>query len=263
MGGQLIGACADDFNLPVKQALQACSRIGFRAVEIGAARGEITPKTLSESGKKHLVRMCRNLGLSPVGLTLERGGPGWADASVVDQRVEQAKLVLELAAGLDVAIVSVQVGSLLGREGTAAPHAVEAIRSVADHADRVGTLFAVQTGADVPADLAETLEHIACPALRVCVDPATLTRFGYDPVDAVESLAAVIGLSRVGDATAGRADRPGMETTLGRGQLDLHRYIAGLAAADYFGPLMLRRRESHHAIRDLETDLHHLRRALE
>ena len=209
---------------------------------MGAAAGEISPSQLSESGRRHLARMCRNLGLSVAALSAE--SLGLADPRTVDECVARTLPVLELAADLRVPVVVADVGPITDRD-TEEPSsiAVDALRALADHAGRVGTRLALQTGPDSPEGLGGVLNAVDCPWLGVCVDPAMLVRYGHSPSAAIERLAEALLLSHLGDATSGGRGRTGLETQLGQGQLDLPAFLADLSAAGYHGPLILRRRD--------------------
>lgn len=242
----------NDFHLPVKRGLEQAARLGFGAVELDAASGEVSPSQMSESGRRHLSRFCRNLGLGLAALSADVGPGGLANAAAVDAHVERTLRILELAAALHVPVVTADAGSMVDpRSGEPSAVALDALRAIADHADRVGTIFGLQSGPDSPDALHRLFREIGCPSLKVCLDPAMLARFGHVPLEAVGALAEDIALSHLGDATLGRPERPGLETQLGRGQLDLPAYLAELAAAGYVGPLILRRRDSQRPVEDL------------
>ena len=249
---QRIGVGVDDFRLPIKEGLARAARLGFNAVELGAGGGEIAPARLSESGRRHLARMCGNLGLTTAALTADVGGPGLSDAAGVSARVELTVDVLTLAADLHVPVVCADVGQMVDpNTGEPDPVALDAIKAIGERADRLGTIFAIQTGADAPEHLAPLLSAIACPSLAVCMDPARLIGLGHDPMAGLQPLAEWIMLSHLGDATRGRPGHAGIETPLGQGQLDLPRYLAELSATPSNSPLILRRRDSRRPIDDL------------
>ena len=121
---QRIGVGVDDFRLPVKEGLERAARLGFNAVELAAAVGEVSPANLSESGRRHLARLCGNLGLATAALTADPGGPGLSDAATVDARVELTGRVLALAADLHVPVVCADVGRMVD-PNTGEPDPVE------------------------------------------------------------------------------------------------------------------------------------------
>lgn len=256
MQTQRVGVAVDDFGLPVKDGLQRAAHLGFRAVEIGATTGDVQPEQLSESGRRHLVRYLNNLGLAGAALSAEPGGPGLADPGVVDARVNQTRKIIELAAELGFRVVTAEVGRLVDPEtDEILPIARDALQALGNHADRVGTFLAIQTGVDAPGKLYDALAAICSPSLQVCLDPAQLARSGHDPVAAIGPLANEIALSHFGDATLGGPASPGLETALGRGSIDLAALVAGLSDAGYSGPLILRRRDAHDPIRDLAAGI--------
>ena len=252
MDQQRVGVGVDDFRLPVKEALRWAARLGFGAVQIGVARGQASPGQMSQSGRRHLVRACHTLGLSMAALADEPGGPGISDAAAADAHVERARMILELAADLGVAVVAANVGPVLDPvTGEPAPLAVEALRAIAEQADRVGTVYALQTGVDAPRGMRGALEALDCPWVRACLDPAQLACCGHDPVQAVAVLADWIALAHVADATMGGPAGGGVETRLGLGQIDLPAYLAELAGTACGGPLILRCRRSPEPVQDL------------
>jgi sugar phosphate isomerase/epimerase len=232
--------------------LEQAAGLGFAAVELDAAAGETSPTELTESGRRHLARFCGNLGLDLAALSADVGPGGLADPAAVDAHVDRTRRVLELAADLRIPVVTADVGYLVDpRSGEPSPVVADALRAIAEHADRVGTIFGLQSGPDPPDSLHRLLRQMGCPSLKVCLDPAGLARFGHPPIEAVGHLAEDLALSHLGDATFGGPGRPGVETQLGRGQLDLPAFLAELAAAGYLGPLILRRRDSQRPVQDL------------
>jgi len=240
-----LGLGIADLRLPVREGLEQAGRLGYRVVQIGVNRPEVEPARLSESGRRHLARCWSSLGLRASSLADEPGGRGLADSAVVDARVHRTLQVLTLAADLRVPVVTADVGPILDpKTDEPSPTALEALRAIAERADGLGTFFAIETTADRPDGLLRAVQTINCPWVKLCLDPALLACFGHDPMAAVGAAGDAVVLSHLGDAAMGRPDRPGFETPLGEGQVDLHRYLAGLAAGGYAGPLIVRRRES-------------------
>ena len=251
---QTIGVAIDDLRMPAKEGLQQAARMGFRAVEIGAARGELSPSNLSETGRRDVCRYLQNLGLHAAALTADAAGPGLADSAAVDAGVYRIQRILELAADLRVPAVTLNVGRLANAaDDPAASIVTDALKALAEHTDRVGAVLAVQTGPASPDQLRQVLAGVGCPSLRVCLDPAMLACRGHDPSQAVAALADNIALSRLGDAVIGDPERAGAESAIGHGQLDLRTYLANLTAAGYHGPLILRRRDGDRPIDDLAS----------
>lgn len=222
---------------------------------MNARRDEISPANLSESGRRHLKRICSGLGLQAAALTCDAAGSGLADSATVEQYVERTFRVLELAADLGVPVVTGDIGRATDPAGGGIdPTAVGALAAIATQADRVGVLFGVQTGADEPAVLDEVSRLVSAPSLMVCLDPGMLARFGHDPIQAAGTLAEEIVLAHVCDATRGGSERPGIDTALGRGSVDLRAFLAHLEAAGYARPYILRRRGAQRPRADLEAD---------
>jgi sugar phosphate isomerase/epimerase len=259
-----IGLVLEGLGSDVKKAMQSASRLAYRHIELPAGTGEVDPSNLSQTGRRHLSHFVRGLGLELSALGGDPGGARFADLSGLDRALDQTRRVMELALDLHVPVMTTHLGrmdALAGGEAAGFEKTKLLVKELADLADRTGTRLAIETAAN-PALLARVLREVNCPALGACYDPASLLINGYDPIGGVESLANDLVLARARDAIAGSGARPGYETALGEGQIDLESYLAALEAAGHRRPPFVRRTASQNALQDLEQAKAHLDRLL-
>lgn len=234
-----VGIVLDSFGQPVKDSLQSAARLAFHEVELPAA-GEVDPATLSRTGRRHLMHYVNGLGLRLSALGGASGGGGFDDGGRIEQRLDQTRRVVEMAAELKVPVVTTH----LGRVDDAAIQrglVVEAVRELADLADRTGTFVALETSAADPQALGRLLRDIDAPGVGACYDPAGLLIDGFDPFSGFESLADRIRSARIRDAVPGHGRRPGRETPIGQGQIDFAQYLALLDQAGFRSAPFIRR----------------------
>jgi sugar phosphate isomerase/epimerase len=74
---------------------------------------------------------------------------------------------------------------------------------------------------------------------------------GVNPLSPMERLAGQIALIHFRDATMGSTDQSGSETRLGEGEVDLRGIVSALEAAEYAGPLFVRRTDTNNPIQEL------------
>ncbi len=240
-----LGVAADDFGLGPKQGLQAAARLGYAVVQLDATRGQIEPSSLSKSGERHLLRFVNGLGLDLATLGGHMGASGFTDPATLDQRINKTRQLLELAARLRVPVVTSSLGALPDDpDDRRRRSAIEAIEHLGEHADKTGTLLALQTAEDAPDALRSFLDGLACPMVRVCYDPGGLLIHGHDPVAGVEALADHIVASHLRDATAGTRAAAGREVRMGGGQLHLPDYLDAMDELQYAGPHIVRRTDA-------------------
>ena len=166
-----------------------------------------------------------------------------ADGSL-ERKVARTLQTLELARDLAVPQVTARVGLPAVKQHALRDLFREALACVAEQADRVGCHFLIETAGNSAQTLSEVLGELNCDHLKLCYDPGELMMAGLDPLAPIELLADDIMLSHIRDATIGTAQRPGQETVLGRGQLNLPAYLAQLEQAGYRGPHLIRRAHS-------------------
>ncbi|MBI4581137.1 MAG: sugar phosphate isomerase/epimerase [Planctomycetes bacterium] len=245
-----LGVVLDSFGQPMKEAIESAARLGFRRIELPAASGPVEPSELGRTGRRHLLRLVRGLGLELSALGGDLGGNRFMDGSRVEERLDRTRAIVELAAELRVPIVTTHLGRLDERAVERGLLA-EVTQQLADLADRTGTFVALETGGADPATLAGLLGRVNAPALGVCYDPASLLIEGFEPLAGIEPLASSILIARARDAVAGSPRHAGREVALGAGQLDLPEYLAALDQAGYRNVPFIRRTESEHPLADL------------
>lgn len=253
MARSLLGVGVHDFRMGTKAALSRAAGMGFGAVEIRAASGDTSPNQLSQSGRRHLERLVRGLGLELSALSAATPGGGLADVKQVDERIAGTKAVLDLARDLSVSTVIVTLGATV--DELARESAINALVEVADHADRTGRRLAIQTHGQSPKALESLLQELRCPSVGVCMDPAALLMMGHDPIECITRLADNVCLSYARDATLGGFDGEGHETRMGDGQLDLPAYLAALDGAGYGGRQIVRRTSAEYPLEDIRHAL--------
>lgn len=255
MSSARIGVVLDSFRQPVKEALASAARLRLPDVEMPAVGGEVDPEELSHTGRRHLRHYVSSLGLQLSALGASLGASGGQD---LERRLDKTRRTVEMAAELGVRVVTTRLGRL-DADTVASGELIEAVEILANVTDRTGTLVALETESCDPQAIAELLKRVDCPTIGTCYDPASLLIDGFDPIAGLEPVADRILIARVRDAVAGTAQRPGRETALGEGQIDLAGYLAGLDQAGYRGGPFLRRTQA----RDPMAELADARRRLE
>jgi len=256
-----IGVVLDSLRRPTKEALSLAARLGLGKIEMSAAAGEVDPDRLSRTGRRHLSRYVENLGLALAALGADEAGGSLTDPTTVERLLDKTRKIMELAAELRVPQVTRSLGRL-DRSTLEKGLVPEAVQYLAELADRTGTRVAIQTAGGDPQLLRELLDQVDSPLVGVCYDPAALVIEGRDGLSAMEPLADRLMLARVSDGVPGAGGRPGYETALGRGQVDLAAYLGSLAGAGYAGALLIRRLHAERPIEEIEQARDRLRSLL-
>lgn len=250
MRGPEVGVVLDSLGQPVKESLLAASRLGLRRVELPAVSGEVSPETLSQSGRRHLGRHAAGLGLQLSALGGDLGGPRFADSIASEERLDRTRRIIEMAAEMRVPVVTTHLGRF-GSDARGRDMLTAVMRELADIADRAGTFMAFETAGVDPGEMVSLVREVNCDWLGVCYDPASLLIDGYDPIEGVGSAAGRILIARARDAVGGSDRRPGHETPLGYGEVDWARYLAMLDQAGYNNAAFIRRTESDRPLQDI------------
>jgi len=228
-----LSAWLDAYGAPVKEALQRAARDGYALAHANTTRPDLDPHALGATGRRHLARFLEGLGLQLGAVAAVFPGAGLADAAHADQRLEQLRATLELARGMN---VRTAVANLAGFSDAArADLAAGVLANVADLADRVGVVVAVEAPGDRFEDLTAALDRLRCPALRAAADSGTV---GPEALTAAATSAAALGAVFLRDAR--RSGGAVEEVPMGTGAVDLAAWLAAAEAAGRDGPVTVR-----------------------
>jgi L-ribulose-5-phosphate 3-epimerase len=126
------------------------------------------------------------------------------------------------------------------------PQAVEAIRAVAEHCQKNGQYFLMETGQETPTTMARMLRDVAMPNLAVGLDTANLILYGKaNPVDAVDILGPHIrGIHAKDGRWPTDPSNLGEEVLIGKGLVNFREVFTRLHRAGYTGAVTIERETS-------------------
>lgn len=241
------GVNISDLRMPGREAILQAARLGFGVIQIDTVGTEFEPRQFGETARRHLRRFVGEQNMEIAALAVDIGGNRMGEDHRLDEGVDRTRQALQMAAQMNVPIVALEPGIIVPDDA----QVVEAMRRIAQEADRAGCFVALQTGYSDPQQLATLLGEVGAPSLRVCYDPAGLLLGGYEALSGIEPLADQVILAYVRDAIGGYGGSPlgnrapvGREASLGEGHIDLTEYVAALHEAGYHGPLIVRRLHS-------------------
>jgi sugar phosphate isomerase/epimerase len=174
--------------------------------------------------------------------TIRKTG-GFGDPATRPERLERLAWALERTRALGLADVSLHAGFLPEPGDPDRKPFLDTLGTVSDMAKARGVIVAFETGQETADLLRRTLDELQCPNLKVNFDPANMLLYDRgDPMRAVEILGPDIRSVHVKDAN--RPSVPGEwgeEVPLGRGQVDIRRFVQALERVGYRGPLCIER----------------------
>lgn len=247
-----IGVDIGDLGGAPKDALRTAAAMSLDAVEVPTVSGDLSPESLSSSGRRHLARFVSGLGLHLAALQADMPGVRLTDPARAEERITRTIRVIELARDVGVGIVTTSAGALTDpQSGELSSLALEGLSRIGAAAESCGVQFAFRPGGDGGERIGETIRAVGCPSLKVGWDPAAMVMRGINPLHAIERYAEYITLFHARDALAGGEDRSGQETALGDGEVDLVGVFDVLRSLEYAGPYILRRTDSQRPVDEL------------
>lgn len=244
-GNDRIAAWLNSYKSAVLPALQAARRDGFSAVQLSAA-GELHPRELTASGRRHLYKILRDLGLHLPSIALEFPGAGLADPASADARIDAFRETLKLCADLRVPLAEVSIAGF--EDARHASLARDVLKHAVEQADRGGVRLAIRSHSDDTITLARELGALDCPTAGLALHTDQLSS-GSALNEQTVRLVASAAL-RDGRRVGGEFE----ETALGRGNVDLPAIVSTLEQEDFQGPLIVRRTSRSAAVDGLRAD---------
>ena len=279
-----IGIIADSLNLPFRESIEKCARLGADGVQIYAVSGEMSPESMTVSERKMKKKIIKDNGLVVSALCGDFGGHGFTRQIENEWRIDASKRVMDLALDLDCNVVTTHIGVVPEDETCETYHILQdSCGELAEYAKKSGGHFAIETGPEPAIRLKRFLDNIGNDGMAVNFDPANLVMVtGDDPVKATETLAKYIVHTHAKDgkmlqkadpkiiydflAEGGIGDlRLGdyfLETPLGEGNVDFALYLKSLISNGYQGFLTIEREVGQNPEQDIALAVRYLKKLI-
>jgi L-ribulose-5-phosphate 3-epimerase len=251
VAGLKIGVFADNLGLPVRRGIEKAAELGAQCFQVFTTKGDLHPNRLDRAGRRNFKQFYEGLGLE-LSATCCDFFTGFTDAEKNPERISLTKPQIDLAADLEVGVITTHIGVVPEDERDPAwPALLSALEEVGAHAEARGVVFATETGPERGPVLARLIERLDTASVRVNFDPANFLIYGFDLWEAVESLKHYVVHSHAKDARRGAAGGRGKEVPLGQGDVDWPRYIKALRDVGYEGAYTIERESGPDPIGDV------------
>jgi len=225
----------------LKRKLDLTVEVGAKAVQPwcvdyddkGNTPCVLDPDRCTGSQRTEVVKAIESRGLTVSAWCAQLAGPnefgGFGDEVGLDDRIEKTARAIEMAVDLGAPIVTTHVGEI--PEASNDPYYpiyLDSVGKVVKRAEKVGGIFAMETGQESAECLRRFIEDLASPAAKCNYDPANMLPYG--PVEGVSVLKdhIVHTHAKDRDPETGRA-------TLGMGNVPWKLYLAALQEIGYQG----------------------------
>jgi len=234
-----IGLWLDDLHLGIRAGLKAAAPLGLDELGLDALGSEVSPRALSQTGRRDLAHHIRHAGLAAAALKADIGGRRLADATALDTNLTRLRDAFELAKALNARRVVVPLGFVPpdAQGANAKPRATlsEAVKALVALSTATGIRPAVLAGGEPPEVLAAFLdEHDSSGLLDVDLNPGGFVSRGVEPLAALNALSRRVALASAADYFRGGGEAP-----FGQGDVPWGELIVGLATLPSREPLSI------------------------
>lgn len=170
--------------------MEIAAKIGCASVQPWIVNVEYTPCILdpevgSAADRREVTRIADSLGLSFSGFCAQLQGAatfgGLEETDGLRWRIDKTKTAMDTAAELGGKIVTTHAGILPeDKSDPAYQTLLRSVSEIAEHGERIGVYFAMETGQESPKALAEFIDEVGNLWLRVNYDPCNLLRYGSE-----------------------------------------------------------------------------------
>ena len=188
---------------------------------------------------------------------------GFGDPATRPERLDRLRWALERVVQLGLSDLMLHAGFIPEPGDPGRSSFLDALAEAGQLAADRGVILAFETGQERAELLRLTLDELKSSQLKVNFDPANMLLYNMgDPIEAVKILGPDIRSVHVKDAIRPKVEgKWGTEMPLGRGEVDIPRFIAALKAVEYRGPLLVEREVGPQAtrLRDIRAGIDRLR----
>ncbi|MDZ4685069.1 MAG: sugar phosphate isomerase/epimerase [Planctomycetaceae bacterium] len=241
---------------PLTETLRTVAAAGVTGVQFDLA-GELSPASLSETGRRDFLHQVRELGLSVASAVVPLRQPLFVQHEL-EHRLEALRAAMRFAFQLRCPTVCLRCGRIPDKpDSPDAQLLKEVLTDLARHANHIGVTLAITPSGDAAATLAALLNGIQTGPIGVDFDPAQFAMQGQSTVAELRALHRLVMHVQLRDGVRDFSGG-GTETAVGQGSVDWIELFALLGEMDYSGWLTAIRTQGEDNARDV---LHALKSA--
>ncbi len=241
----------------IGRAIRHASELGVTGL-LFDARTQLRPDTLSQTGRRQLLHRLEKTGLVVAGLTFPLRHRLY-DLEKLDERISALKNALTFSFQLRAPLLTLPLGGIPDPDSADYALVVEVLNDLAAHANRVGSVIALNVSHEPPDLVRSLLGKVSAGPVGINFQPDQIVLAGRSPGEQFRELYRdvyhVVARDVVRDGTAG-----GEETPLGRGEVGWETLLPTLEDASYRGWLTLERRSGTDIFGDLRNAVAYVRR---
>lgn len=237
------------------------------AAELGAAgiqldtRNELRPEEFSETGRRQFLHAVRELEISVASLVvpLRRS---LVEQEELEVRVEAIKAAMQFAWDVKAPVVTARIGRIPAADSPEYALLLDVLNDLARHGNHVGSTFLVTPTWDTPQVLETLLGSITAGPIGIDFDPASFVMTGQNATDALRTLHRSV-LHVLGRDGLREVDGGGVETPLGRGEVEWDEVLVLLGEMDYRGWVTVVRSQGDDKTADCARAIQYIRRIMQ
>ena len=276
-----IGAMVESFRLGFRGGVEKAASLGVSGIQAFATDGELAPEKMTAEKIRETLDIVKSNGVVFSAICGDFGY-GFNDAEKNRYYIDKSKRVLDLSLELGCGIVTTHIGHIAEESDPAKIEVMrKACRHLAEYADSVGAVFAIETGSDRGCVLAQFLESLGAGGVKVNFDPANLVMCQDErPEEALKYLGKYIVHTHAKDGIMLKKSVEGklelddeakkhaammemgkkyLELPLGKGGVDFDVYLPALKATGFDGFLTIEREVGENPASDISMAVEFLR----
>lgn len=237
-----------NFNQPLKEALKTAVETGAQGVQF-AVHKELRPDELTETGRKQFLHYLDELSLKTASLHLPMRRE-LIETENLDERLAEIRKVMDFAWAIKTPLVTLRIGRI-PTDVESKPYNLlrEMLNDLARYSTHVGTTLCLIPTNDTADSLLQMVNSLTAGLVGIDFDPASFILAGQNATTALRTLHKNVMHVQARDAMRD-IDGTGMETVLGRGQVEWDEFVALLAEIPYRGWITVNRTQGDHRIMD-------------
>lgn len=205
---------------------------------------EVIKKAVSETGIKITCFFCHFKGQSYTDIPTIKKTVGLRNPDTRQERMKNVLTYSDFAKKLNVSALVAHIGFIPGdKDDPNYEGLVEVVRKIADYCKDNEQKFALETGQEKAYVLSKFIKDINRVNIGVNFDPANMLLYDAgDPIEALELLGKyIIGVHCKDGKRPEKEGELGKEYPLGKGDIDIGRFMNKLKEIGYAGPLTIER----------------------